>query len=67
MDRIREKLRKVFSSFGKSAGRIKSIKSLCSAQDTLIDKQKDILKQLVTFYKSIYSENQLCYEKDCCD
>ena len=45
----------------------KSIKSLRSAQGRLIDKQEDILKELLTFYESLYSENQQCCEKDCCD
>ena len=45
----------------------KSIKSLRSAQGRLIDKQEDILKELLTFYESLYSENQQCCEKDCSD
>ena len=45
----------------------KSSKSLRSAQGRLIDKQEDILKELLTFYESLYSENQQCCEKDCCD
>ena len=45
----------------------KSIKSLRSAQGRLIDKQEDILKELLTFYESLYSENQQCCGKDCCD
>ena len=45
----------------------KSIKSLRSAQGRLIDKQEDILKELLTFYESLYFENQQCCEKDCCD
>ena len=45
----------------------KSIKSLRSAQGRLIDKREDILKELLTFYESLYSENQQCCEKDCCD
>ena len=49
------------------ASRKKSIKSLRSAQGRLIDKQEDILKELLTFYESLYSENQQCCEKDCCN
>ena len=33
----------------------------------LIDKQEDILKELLTFYESFYSESQQCCEKDCYD
>ena len=33
----------------------------------MIDKQEDILKKLLTFHESLYSENQQCCEKDCCD
>ena len=43
-------------SIGKMACRKKSIKSLRNAQGRLIDKQEDILKELVTFYESLYSE-----------
>ena len=49
------------------ACRKKSIKSLRNAQGRLIDKQDDILKEPSTFYESLYSENQQCNEKDCCD
>ena len=48
------------------ACRNKSIKLLCNAQCKLIDKQKNILKELLTFYESLYSESQHCCEKDCC-
>ena len=47
--------------------REKSIKSLCIAQSILIDKQKDLLNELVIFYESLYSDNHQCCEKDCCD
>ena len=43
----------------------KFIKPLRSAQGKLIDKQEDILIELVTFYESLYSEHQQCCEKDC--
>ena len=45
----------------------KSIKSIRNAQGRLINKQEDILKQLVTFHESLFSKNQQCCEKDCCD
>ena len=38
----------------------KSIKSLRSDQGRLIDKQEDILKELLIFYDSLYSANQQC-------
>ena len=45
----------------------KFIKFLRSAQNRLINKQKGIFNELLTFYESFYSENQQCCKKDCCD
>ena len=50
--------------FGKQACRKKSIKYLRNAQGRLIEKQEDILKELVNFYEFLFSENH-CWEKDC--
>ena len=41
----------------------KSIKSLRSTQDRLIDKQENILKELAIFYESSNFENQQGCEK----
>ena len=62
-----EKNTKYFLHLEKWHAEKKSIKSLRSAQGRLIDKQEDILKELLTLYDSLYSENQQCCEKDCCD
>ena len=58
---------KAFSSFEKIACRKISIKSLRNAHGTLIDKQEDTLKKIVTFCEYLYSKNQQCCEKVCSD
>ena len=62
----REKILNIFSVW-KNGMQNKSIKSSRSAQGRLIDNQEGNLKALLTFYQSLYSENQQCSEKDCCD
>ena len=54
-----EKHTKYFLNFEKGMKK-KSIKLLSNAQCALIDKQANVLKEFLTFYEFLYSENQQC-------